>query len=139
MPKVTAGKAFWLNMKDLYYGDILPVTMPADATPLVQTDDEIIDVVSGWNMIGNPFLYPVYWGQIMFFDPSTRVSVDIDNAVSKGWISRILWSWNTESLEYDSSTASSTVLLPWKGYWMKAYRPLKLIVRPAVYPNSEIK
>jgi hypothetical protein len=127
------GKAFWLNMKNLYYGDYLPVSLPSDAAPV--SDDYTYAISTGWNMIGNPYTYPIYWGQVMFYDPTSRVSVSLENAVNNGWVSKILWSWNTASLSYDANTSTETILNPWQGYWIKAYRPLTVVMRCPVYPG----
>ena len=42
-------------------------------------------------MIGDPYVYPIYLGQLMVYSQTTDTTVGFDDAVAKNWISRTLF------------------------------------------------
>ena len=87
-------------------------------------------------MVGNPFVYPVYWGQVFVY--LSGDSVTIDEAVSRNWMDKTLFSWNTSKWDYDITSDKSTLLSPWKGYWVFAKQPITLVFRPPVIPAGDV-
>lgn len=73
-----------------------------------------IELTRGWNQIGNPFPFPVGWGSVLVSYLNETVS--ITDAVSRGWISSSLFSY--EAGAYRAVAAPSGLLDPWKGYWV---------------------
>lgn len=132
------GQAFWL-----YVGSSANQQLARDAAIVgeefgKQTHEQYVDVSPGWNMIGNPFVYPVYWGQVSVYNKVGNVTVSLDQAVKNNWLSKTLFSWIPQSAAYESFKDNDRLLLPWKGYWLKANYPITLVFRPSVPPASDV-
>ncbi|MFQ3549434.1 MAG: hypothetical protein SNJ70_06750 [Armatimonadota bacterium] len=143
MTNLSPGRSFWLFMTDLSAGMTEPLTLSDDAVIVGErlTRQEVpqeVELSTGWNMIGNPFVYPIYWGQVLVKDKRTNNIMTVQEAIANNWISGTLFSWNTASNNYDTYRDAQTMLHPWKGYWLRAKQPVILILRPAMYPNSSV-
>jgi len=118
------GAAFWFRgCADLV------LTMQG-ATPLLESDlqTRTIALRPGWNQIGNPWLYGVAWGRFRVLKDPAVGSVELKEAIRQRWVNGTLYWLNAETNDYDFSSAQSTVLQPWAGYWLRAYEPVTLIV-----------
>lgn len=140
---MTPGQAFWMYVDGMTFGNPRSFTLASDAAIVgeavgtgKQTMEQHLQLASGWNMVGNPFVYPVYWGSVLVY--SNGETKTLDDAYSSGWIDKTLFSWNTDKWDYDISSDSATLLNPWKGYWVNTYRPLTLVIRPPVFPSSDV-
>lgn len=142
--QLVPGQAFWMKIKhsetwkapqsySLVSDAAIVGESPGTGRQLLE---QRIQLYKGWNMIGNPFVYPVYWGQVLvYFGDDTKT---LDDAYSTGWINKTLFSYNTDKGDYDISSAATTLLDPWKGYWVWASRPVILVLRPPVFPGSDV-
>jgi hypothetical protein len=90
---------------------------------------------SGWNQIGNPWVYQIKWGEVKVWnqDPldteyNTVLSVKDASSSAHKWIKASIWWWDsTEGYQWDTDFSSN--LLPYTGYWVKALREhLSLII-----------
>ncbi len=145
LSQLQPGQGFWMymNPSGLPADQVLPFVLASDAAIVAnqlgrQLDEYHINLFSGWNLIGNPFVYPVYWGQVLVWNRSTNTTVSLDQAVTNGWLSKTIFTWISSSNSYESYSSDETLLLPWRGYWVRAKYPVTLIFRPSVPPASDV-
>jgi hypothetical protein len=141
--QIQPGQAFWMAVYDIASGAKQTYTLADDAAIVgeqfgTQSKEQYVELLSGWNMVGNPFVYPVYVGQIMVYNKTTNLTYKFDDAVKNGWLSKTIYGWNQDRYAYDSMTTNDGMLLPWKGYWMYAKTPVTLVLRPAIFPGSGV-
>ena len=134
---ITPGKAFWIKS-----GGTEQIDLPSTVSPAQTTDTSLlkIDLKPGWNMVGNTLLYPIYWGQVMFKDSSNVQSAtyNLDLAVSKHMVYKTIYSWNVDKGAYNLYKTNDTMLDPWTGYWVYAYKSCQMILSEPSYPNSTV-
>ena len=141
--RLIPGQGFWMFVGEMSPGEILPFLLPMDS---VIVGEELgkqlraweVDLGTGWNMIGNPLVYPVYWGQVLVYNKAANVSVSLDKAVANNWITKTIFSWNSDRWAYDNFKDNESQLLPWKGYWVRTKVPVTLTFQPAAYPLSDV-
>lgn len=145
LTRLSPGQAFWLYVSTVAPGSTLPFKLAADAAIVGeesgrQTREQYITLKPGWNLIGNPFVYPMYWGQVLVANSADAVitTVSLDQAVTNGWLSKTVFGWIPGSSTYQHFKNNDSLLLPWRGYWVRAYRPLTLVLRPPVPPASDV-
>ena len=85
-----------------------------------QVSPVFVEIKPGWNLVGNPYVYPVYWGQVQVYNKTLNQAVTLEKAIANGWISGTIFNWNTEKNAYDNLTGLDTPVEPWKGYWIRA-------------------
>lgn len=141
--QVAPGQGFWMYVDGMTYGRVQPLQVAADAAITgeslgKQVQEQYVELQRGFNIIGNPLVYPVYWGQVQVYNKSTNTTVSLDQAVTNNWLSRTLFTWNPQKWIYDNYKDNSTLLVPWKGYWVNAKQPVTLIFRPPVFPHSNV-
>lgn len=143
LTKLTPGQAFWMYVGGLSWNQIQTFRLPADAAIAgesggsgKQTREQRIALSRGWNMIGNPFVYPVHWGQVLVH--RLNETVTLDAASTKNWMDKTLFSWNTAKWDYDITSDKGTLLNPWTGYWVYAKQPVTLVFRPPVLPGGDV-
>ncbi len=139
--QVESGTAFWMYVYDISSGSSKSYNLADDAAIIGeyygnQSMEQYIELSPGWNMFGDPFVYSIYVGQIKFCDSTIGTSYTFDEAVKKGWISRTIYGWNHDRYAYESITSNSSLLVPWKGYWIRAKAKVKMLLRPAAWPDS---
>lgn len=146
MAQLKPGQAFWMYIID---GPTWKVPEPfflAKGAAIVGEDpgtgkqalEQRIPLSKGWNMIGNPFVYPMWWGQVLVYNSTGDETKPLEDAYRNGWINKTLFSWNTDKWDYDITSDSGALLDPWKGYWVMANRPVILIFRPPVLPGADV-
>ena len=126
--QLVPGEAYWLR---LTAADTIQM-MPGDYSPIAWagTQGHQIPLQTGWNLIGNPYLYTVTLGELRFYyrDYGT---LDYDQAVAKGLISRTVFWWDTVFRKYNWSSQRTVQFKPWQGYWLKSMRPgVTMIITP---------
>jgi len=143
--QASPGSAFWLSVPSVSQGETLPFELPNDRAIVGefqggQLEEQYVSLQAGWNMVGNPFVYPIYLGQMMVYNPAASVNntVSFAEAVKKSWIYGTLFSWNADAGSYDYLRDGKSLLLPWKGYWIRSKIPVQLVFRPGVFPGSDV-
>lgn len=141
--RLVPGQAFWMYVGGMTVGQTLPFLLPFDSAIVgeelgKQLRESYVELGAGWNLVGNPLVYPVYWGQVLVYNRSANISVTLDEAVAKNWITKTIFSWNPEKWGYDYLKTNDSLLLPWKGYWVRTKLPITLVFRPAAYPQSDV-
>ena len=145
LSQLTPGRGFWMYIiSGPTWQHPQPFYLVSDAAIVgeaigtgKQVQEQEIKLAKGWNMIGNPFVYPMYWRQVLVWY-GTPLRLTLDEAVAKGWLDSTLFAWNTDKWDYDILRDSSTMLNAWKGYWVYARYPVTLIFRPPVMPSSDV-
>jgi len=80
----------------------------------------MIDLTSGWNQFGNPYLFPIIWGRVKVLNSSQVGPVSVEEAASRNWIRRTIYWYDVGRGEYAYSSSPFTEIRPWMGYWIKA-------------------
>lgn len=118
------GSAYWLivdgtQVVDLDSGECL--STPADV-PFE------VELAPGWNMIGNPFAFPVSW---------SAVSVGDSVMSEQSTVSLPTW-WDSSRAEY---VTSRDLLQPFEGCWVRNYSssPVVVSLPPAPANQAEVK
>ncbi len=142
LEQVSPGQAFWVNLPGITSGTQL-LSLADDARIVGEQNqkqllDYSIELKKGWNLVGNPFVYPVYWGQLLVYNESANLTVNMETAVENNWISKTIYKWNAEKNGYDSLKDTDTQLVPWVGHWVRAKRPITLYFRPPIYPEADV-
>jgi WD40 repeat protein len=131
-PTFRCGWGYWVNIKEKR---LMPVVQGKTANPARLFP---IPLQKGWNQIGNPFPFPVYWGNVRVIKSDGK-SVPVTKA--NELIRSGFWYWRdtTPNDEPDGSyefhSAPNDVLVPWLGYWVKA---LQEDVRLIISPSQEV-
>ncbi|MGQ9455977.1 MAG: hypothetical protein ACUVRS_02485 [Armatimonadota bacterium] len=143
--QVRPGQAFWIYMNPavLPVNRTLPFVLASDAAIVSnqlgkQLDEFHVDLLPGWNLVGNPFVYPVYWGQVLVWNKTTNATLSLDQAVTNGWLSKTIFTWSPGGSYYEGYSTNDCFLLPWRGYWVRAKYPVTLVFRPSVPPASDV-
>ncbi len=70
---------------------------------------------SGWNMIGNPFPFPVPWESVKVMYRGRTLA--LKDAIDEGWIRPSLYRYTKNG--YTFQTPPEAVLIPWEGQWVR--------------------
>ena len=102
--QVQPGQAFWMYVNGVSQSTPQAFTLADDAAIVGQEDgkqsaEQDVNLLPGWNLIGNPFVYPVYWGQVLVYKDGVG-TVSLNQAVKNNWISKMPFTWNPDSNSY---------------------------------------
>ncbi len=106
--RIQLGQSYWFRH---IYDD--PIVFQEDSSSSIPLEDFIIDLESGWNLIGSPFSFPVQ------FEKDSMVSNPITYGVSgkpRGW------------------SDGQSELHPWRGY--AVYTPIDATITLNPFPDS---
>jgi len=120
-----AGRGFWVDMPVM-----TPLNLPGDI--LRQERQFIVPIQNGFNMIGNPYTYPVALGSILVQYNGQTYSME--EAATARLIQPVLYWW--EGVGYQFDELSDAILQPWVGYWILCrantrLRPMSLLFQPS--------
>ncbi|MCC6485790.1 MAG: hypothetical protein IT209_13195 [Armatimonadetes bacterium] len=121
---VQPGDAFWF--KPLNIARVIVTN--ADPLPNSTTGPYVINLKAGWNQIGNPFLYGISWGRFRVLRDPIEGSVPLATATERNWLRATVYWYNATTNAYEASSSPDTQIIPWRGYWVRAFQPLSLIV-----------
>ena len=91
------GKAFWVVARESSEISVPSVTTASDVQRSLLLE-------TGWNQIGNPYLF------------SVAVSTVLDG-IGSGLVEQAFWQWD------GSDYTQATTIEPWRGYWVKNLTP----------------
>jgi hypothetical protein len=129
--EITIGEAVWIKSpKDSQY--ILPGFI---------SQDTIIHIKHGWNLIGNLAIQVIDWNLSQLLVRRGSEIKTLSQAQQAGWIEDYAWGWEQDAnnpntgryvLVYDTSIIPGVKgqLEPWKGYWVYAHTDCELILPP---------
>lgn len=126
---VKPGDALWIRSTV----DRDSLTVSNNGLPLAGDDTEILSLSEGWNQFGNPYLYNITWGRVKFVDIATGAQMGLQEAIDQSLIGSNIYWWdpeggNNSTGEYIWSQDTKETIIPWRGYWIKAYKPCKMIM-----------
>lgn len=127
--KLISGEAYWLKLTSPQRTSM----SPGNYSPKLWagTQGYQIPLQSGWNLIGNPYLYTVTLGEVMFYYRDYG-AITYDEAVTRGLISSTVFWWDPVFRKYNWSSDRAVQFKPWQGYWVRALRSgVTMIVSPA--------
>lgn len=81
-----------------------------------------IPLNAGWNLVGDPFTFDIDWTKVSVVDGGSVL--DFGQAVAAGAIGSALYGYVSGSYVLDYR------MLPWRGYWVRAYRNVTLRIDP---------
>ncbi len=121
-PGTRSGEGYWAQ-----FDRETVLTAPASASSQPFT----FSLAAGWNLIGYPFLTPMAldWNGITVRDVTTGVVTTWADAVQRGWLDEVMWTYqNADGYRPVHPTLSGALntLEPWQGYYVKATQPLQL-------------
>jgi hypothetical protein len=118
-PGITAGKAYWVKPTQAVV--LNPRGRVAD-----QTQPYAIPLSTGWNMIGSVFLEDINWSAV-----KVRVNgQDINIADAEQYVRPVAWDYNKQTGGYEMVTLPNGVLHSGRGYWVKAFANVDLVLAP---------
>ncbi len=95
-----------------------------------------VDLQRGWNQIGSPFLKAIPWAgcRVEYNGKSYSMSEARSNSLMLDYA----WAGSKTGVLFDYGLVhpqlgdAKSTLEPWQGYWVYAYRPVKLTMSPTV-------
>lgn len=134
----TPGRGFWAG----FVGErsVVPCGIVPD-----QSQPVVIQLKSGWNLIGQPFIEAVKWDLTRIRVRRGSQEKSLDEARDAGWVRDYAWGWQPDResetggayyLVCDPSIIPGAVgeMAPWRAYWFRALVDCELILPP---PLSE--
>lgn len=128
VPSPPAGLGYWVRLPaDSIVGDTggTAVSEPYTIFLRVGTTQP-----RGWNMIGCPFLSAISIGSAEFSRGAEVL--DLNEAIDAGWISGAAYEFVSSGSSgfYRFIPIENTVLEPWKAYWVRVYKDVKMTLYP---------
>lgn len=128
-----AGLGYWL-----YTSESIP--FPELSGSALDSVPYVISLYRGWNMVGNPFAFPVDWSAVVVEYGGMRVP--ISEAVANKWLYNFVFRYDNVYRRYNWQSVSEAIMYPWEAQWIlvRARGPkgwpepdLKLIVPPSPF------
>lgn len=130
-PDVTAivpGAGYWLLNRNRE-----AVNMPTGAEPVDSSLAYNVDLLPGWNQIGNPFTTGVRLDEVRVAGQSGG-DWSLDEAVARNILLSTVYAYDPETNQYTwEQTPADTYLDPYMGYWVLARQNCTLMFQP---PNQ---
>jgi hypothetical protein len=114
---ITLGRGYFMSYKS-------NIPLATEGAKADTTRPFSINLNPGWNLVGAPFTAEVDWTRTSIIDAgATKTYAE---AIATGALGAALYGYMSGSyvLEYRLS--------PWRGYWVRAYRSITLLVPPPV-------
>ncbi len=121
-PNLKPGLGFWFaynigsREEPAIYIDIMKDML--DPAPYeIGMESAISETQPSLNMMANPWPFRINWQNVEFqtFGDTPSGWVDIDAAVSSGWLSRYAFTWNPHTFNFEVNTGN---LDPWEGFFL---------------------
>ena len=132
------------NFGEITTGEAVWVKSPEDSQyvlPGFISQDTIIHIKRGWNLVGNPVTQVIEWNLSQLLVRRGSETKTLSQAQQAGWIEDYAWGWEQDAnnpntgryvLIYDTNIIPGVKgqLEPWKGYWVYAHTDCELILPP---------
>lgn len=128
---LNAGEGYWLRLSAQ-----ASVTL-ANAAPVGGSATQFeIPLRNGWNQVASPYLLRLRWSDVRVIntdvnDPDYLRQLTVDQAAApqRRWVSPVIFRYDTSQKSYAWDLDYSTEIVPFAGYWVRAYKTgLSLIV-----------
>ncbi|MCC6442465.1 MAG: hypothetical protein IT210_03295, partial [Armatimonadetes bacterium] len=96
------------------------LSLTVQGTPADTTKPYLLEIRTGWNMIGDPFTFAVNWTGVRVRDETGEYS--LQEAAAKNIVSNILWRFIAGQYEM------AFTMQPWQGYWVRAFKNATLVI-----------
>lgn len=117
----TLGRGYWLQLSRA-------ASFTREGMPAAAGRAYALPLQVGWNMIGDPFDYPVDWQKTQVRLGTQTVS--LAKALAQGWVSNALYTYTFGQYRMVFR------LDPWAGYWVRAFQPVELLIDPTEIPRG---
>lgn len=118
-PNITGGQSYWVHPDQ-------SVVINPTGKLWDQTQPYTIPLVTGWNMIGSVYLNDINWSAV-----KVRSNGQLINLADAGSLVRpIAWTYNKSTGGYDLVTLPNGVLQTGRGYWVRAFQNVDLVIAP---------
>ncbi|HXH60193.1 MAG TPA: FlgD immunoglobulin-like domain containing protein [Fimbriimonadaceae bacterium] len=134
----TRGEGVWIvSNTDHGFVDLNGASRPADTG----TGGLLYAIHQGWNMIGNPYNYPVRLSEIIAVAADAPAnSLTWSQLVNQNMVSSAVATWNKSGSfggHYDFTTSQTSFLFPHKAYWIfvNTFNPIYFSWRRVMTPG----
>ncbi len=132
---VDRGIGYWIiPTSDLGYHTLQGAQLPTDTG----NGGLLVNLKQGWNMIGNPYSFPVPLSQlIMVVEDSPQDSYTWLDAVANNFVQSSMVYYDRTTGAYGYTQGGDDLLQPHFGYWVyvSTYKPIRMIW-PAVFAEG---
>lgn len=142
---VESGRGYWLRTENTAPQVVQEGTPPPADEPVV------IELLPGWNLIGDPYPFPITLGHLRVKLPgqSNSQALSLEAAAQRGWVANYAWDFVPDSglvlvagldlVQTFPNLGLQGYLRPWEGYWLRAFRTVKLLfdAQPATGARQE--
>lgn len=117
------GKGFWIAYRQ----------QPITISGWENTNDVMVQLEPGWNIVGVPFLDPVEFSSRRMSVTAGTETLGIEEAGAARWLKDYAWGWSGTRYVFVGvpaygGIATSSELAPWQSYWLKAARKCILTI-----------
>ncbi len=116
------GQSLWIvTNNDFDFRNLVGAQSPTDTAT---GTTNVTTLRPGWNMIGNPYTFPVPISQLVGFSRADQSNTFTWNQmVAKGWVSPALAKWTRNPDDpttgrYEYTSSSTSLMEPQTGYWV---------------------
>jgi len=126
-PNPQPGRPVWLIAKDA-------VQIQVEGTTAAPSDGQEIKLKKGWNLVANPYTFPVAFGNVLLRRDTGDLPLSHPSAAA--FVRARFWRWEDTSAndvtdgDYEMLEDFDDEWLPWEGYWMLADADATLLVIP---------
>ncbi len=113
------GRGYWLDLPNPP-ADLTTTGTPADTTKVFE-----IPLQAGWNLIGDPFTFSLNLQGLKVRDNGVEIDIATAQSGSNPALGGALWTYEVGQYQIAYS------IDPFLGYWIKAYRPVTLLLDPS--------
>lgn len=120
-----AGLGYWVYLNN-------PIEYPESTGQAVDGQPYEIGLYYGWNMVGNPFPFPVDWASTVVEYAGKRVPAA--EAAARGWLSDFIFRYEPVYGKYTWKHVGAAVMMPWEAEWAKVR-----VRGPNGWPEPDVK
>jgi len=126
-PATVLGAPLWLISKT-------PFRLQVEGTTVDPSQQETVSLSPGWNLVANPYLFPVPFGNITVLVDNQPISLNDSRA--SNLVRTKFWRWQDATPndvtdgDYEVVTNLSQQWEPWTGYWMFADQAATVQIGP---------
>ncbi|MCS7252471.1 MAG: immune inhibitor A [Armatimonadota bacterium] len=134
---LVAGRSYWVRVA-------LPTPLQIEGhtidrqQPFIMRNEKSWDAIReadiGWQQIGNPFPFAIDLNAIQVLADDTSQLLNFNDAAERGYILPILYRWDGQ--QYVAMTPPEIVLEPFEGYWVRKFKPCRLVILPSIAMRS---